>query len=67
MEAVRFSGNETAQVKPSARNGLYVETEQSIALDRAGMTDFRDTVFLAAGPASERVVRLQRELCENWT
>lgn len=26
-------------------------TEQSVALDRAGITVFRDTVFLAAGPA----------------
>src|SRR5262245_44637611 len=28
--------------------------EQSIALDRAGFPVFRDTKFLAAGPASER-------------
>jgi hypothetical protein len=27
---------------------------QAIALDRAGMTVFRDMTFLAAGPASER-------------
>src|SRR5438067_13931456 len=28
--------------------------EQSVALDRAGITVFRDITFLAAGPASER-------------
>src|SRR5438128_353940 len=28
--------------------------EQSVALGRAGITVFRDTTFLAAGPASER-------------
>ena len=30
------------------------EVEQSVALDRAGITVFRDITFLAAGPASER-------------
>ena len=28
--------------------------EAGVALNRAGMTVFRDTTFLAAGPASER-------------
>ncbi len=31
-----------------------VAAEQSVALDRAGITVFRDITFLAAGPASER-------------
>lgn len=30
-----------------------------VALHRAGIAVFRDFTFLAAGPASERVVRLQ--------
>ena len=35
----------------SARLNL---AERSVALDRAGITVFRDITFLAAGPASER-------------
>jgi Immunity protein 10 len=34
-----------------------IDGEPSVALDRAGITDFRDITFLAAGPASERIVR----------
>ena len=33
---------------------LWVAREPRVALDRAGMTVFRDIAFLAAGPASER-------------
>ena len=36
------------------RSPELAPSEQSVALDRAGITVFRDITFLAAGPASER-------------
>lgn len=36
------------------RNEPLIGAEQSIPLDRAGMTVFRGITFLAAGPVSER-------------
>ncbi len=42
-----------------------VDAELSVALDRAGMTVFRDITFLAAGPASERT-RSAKEQRWRW-
>jgi hypothetical protein len=39
---------------PQSGTPGVVAAEQSVALDRAGITVFRDVTFLAAGPASER-------------
>jgi hypothetical protein len=36
-------------------SGSASTAEQSVALDRAGITVFRDSLFLEAGSASERI------------
>src|SRR5205823_6977821 len=50
-------GSARHQLRKLARSRSICEVraaEQSVALDRAGITVFRDITFLAAGPASER-------------
>src|SRR5947207_559913 len=58
------SGQMLSLTRPNGLRSFWLKGrgEQSVALDRAGIMVFRATMFLAAGPASERSRSAAREL-----
>ena len=57
MAEVLLRGIDKSDILPGDEVWLEDASEQSVALDRAGMTVFRDIKLLAAGPQVNAVVR----------